>query len=57
MYTYWFDLEVSGPVSEDQIEALGDVLAAAGGIDATVQADHRAASSGSLAKLIPRCTP
>lgn len=41
MYTYWFDLDVGGPVSEDQIEALGDVLASAGGIDGTVQADHR----------------
>jgi hypothetical protein len=41
VYTYWFDLEVAGPVSEDQIEALGDVLTAAAGIDASVQADHR----------------
>jgi predicted transcriptional regulator len=39
--TYWFDLEVSGPVTEDHIEALGDVLTAAGGIDATVQAGER----------------
>jgi hypothetical protein len=39
--TYWFDLEVSGPVTEAHIEALGDVLTAAGGIDATVQADER----------------
>jgi hypothetical protein len=38
VYTYWFDLQVSGPVTEDQAEALGDVLAAHGGIDATVQA-------------------
>jgi hypothetical protein len=36
--TYWFDVEVGGPVTEDQIETLGDVLTAAGGIDATVQA-------------------
>ncbi|HXL89803.1 MAG TPA: hypothetical protein VN969_12670 [Streptosporangiaceae bacterium] len=41
MKTYWFDVEVSGPVTEEQVEALGDVLAATGGIDATVQADHR----------------
>lgn len=41
MYTYWFDLEVSGPVTEDQVEALGDALASVGGIDATVQADQR----------------
>jgi hypothetical protein len=36
--TYWFDVEVGGPVTEDNIEILGDVLTAAGGIDATVQA-------------------
>ena len=41
MDTYWFDLEVSGPVTEDHIESLGDVLTAAGGIDATAQADER----------------
>ena len=41
MYTYWFELEVSGPVTEDQVEALGDVLAPVGGIDATVQAGRR----------------
>ncbi len=40
MYTYWFDLEV-GPVTESQIEALGDAIESAGGTDATVQADHR----------------
>jgi hypothetical protein len=39
--TYWFDIEVAGPVTEDHAEALGEVLSAAGGIDATVQADHR----------------
>jgi hypothetical protein len=39
--TYWFDLEVEGPVTEDHVEALGDILTAAEGIDATVQADHR----------------
>lgn len=41
MNTYWFDVEVAGPVTEDDAEALGEVLSAAGGIDATVQADHR----------------
>lgn len=41
MNTYWFDLEVAGPVAEDHVEALGDRLTAMGGIDATVQADHR----------------
>lgn len=41
MDMYWFDLEVSGPVTDDHIEALGDVLTAADGIDATVQADER----------------
>jgi hypothetical protein len=39
--TYSFDLEVEGPVTDDHIEALGDILTDAGGIDATVQADHR----------------
>jgi hypothetical protein len=39
--TYWFDLEVGAPVTDDHVEALGDVLTAADGIDATVQADHR----------------
>lgn len=38
MNTYWFDVEVDGPVTEEHVEALGDVLTAAGGIDATVQA-------------------
>lgn len=41
MNVYWFDVDVAGPVTPGQIEALGDVLAAAGGIDATVQADER----------------
>ncbi|HTU04808.1 MAG TPA: hypothetical protein VMG13_04570 [Trebonia sp.] len=41
MHTYWFDLEVEGPVTDDLVEALGDILTAAAGIDATVQADHR----------------
>jgi hypothetical protein len=35
---YWFDVEVTGPVTDAHIEALGDVLTEAGGIDATVQA-------------------
>jgi hypothetical protein len=39
--TYWFDLEVEGPVTDYLVEALGDVLTARAGIDATVQADHR----------------
>jgi hypothetical protein len=36
---YWFDLDVVGPVTDDHVEALGETLSAAGGIDATVQAD------------------
>jgi hypothetical protein len=44
MSTYWFDLEVSGPVSEQHVETLADVLVAAGGIDATVQADAEGGS-------------
>jgi hypothetical protein len=39
--TYWFDVEVAGPVTDDHIEALGDVLTAGDGIDATPQADDR----------------
>lgn len=39
MNVYWFDIEVAGPVSDDQIEALGSRLADE--IDATVQADDR----------------
>lgn len=38
MNTYWFDVEVAGPVTEDDIAALGDLLTAAGEIDAIVQA-------------------
>ena len=38
---YWFDLDVVGPVTDDHVEALGETLSAAGGIDATVQADDR----------------
>ncbi len=32
MNTYWFDLKVSGPVTDDHVEALGNVLTGAGGI-------------------------
>jgi hypothetical protein len=38
---YWFDIEVVGPVTDDHVEALGETLSAAGGIDATVQAGDR----------------
>ena len=38
MDVYWFDVDVAGPVTDDDAEALGGVLSAAGGIDATVQA-------------------
>jgi hypothetical protein len=38
---YWFEVGVTGPVTEDEAEALGGVLSAAGGIDATVQAGER----------------
>lgn len=41
MPTYWFDVEVAGPVTIDDLETLGDVLTAGDGIDATPQADHR----------------
>lgn len=41
MQIYWFDLEVAGPVTGDDAEALGDVLTAKDGIDASVQADER----------------
>lgn len=41
MHTYWFDVEVAGPVTDDHVEVLGDVLTAADGIDATVQAGER----------------
>jgi hypothetical protein len=39
--TYWFDVEVAGPLTDDHFEALGDVLTAGDGIDATPQADER----------------
>jgi hypothetical protein len=38
---YWFEVEVARPVIEDDLEALGDVLTAADGLDATPQADER----------------
>jgi hypothetical protein len=41
MDTYWFDVEVAGPVTDAHIEAFAEVLAGAGGIDASVQADER----------------
>ncbi len=41
MSVYWFDIEVAGPVTAEHAEALGEVLSAAGGIDATVQAGDR----------------
>lgn len=41
MNTYWFDVEVGGPVTVDHIAALGDLLADAGGIDAIVQAGQQ----------------
>jgi hypothetical protein len=41
MNVYWFEVRVAGPVTGDDVEALGGVLSAAGGIDATVQAGER----------------
>ncbi len=41
MNVYWFDVEVAGPVTLDDMEKLFEVLAAGDGIDATPQADHR----------------
>jgi hypothetical protein len=41
MDVYWFDIDVAGPVTDDDAEALGAVLSAAGGIDATLQAGDR----------------
>jgi hypothetical protein len=38
---YWFDLDMVGPVTDDHVEALGETLSGAGGIDATVQAGDR----------------
>ncbi|MCO5994869.1 hypothetical protein [Actinoallomurus rhizosphaericola] len=38
MNVYWFDVNVAGRVTDRHAEALGDVLTAADGIDATVQA-------------------
>jgi hypothetical protein len=36
--TYWFDVEVGGPVTDDHIASLGELLTAAREIDAIVQA-------------------
>lgn len=41
MNVYWFEVVVAGPVTDDDAEALGNVLSAAQGIDATVQAGER----------------
>jgi len=41
MNLYWFDVLVAGPVTDDDIERLGDVLTAGDGIDGTVQAGDR----------------
>ena len=41
MGVYWFEVEVAGVVTEGDAETLGEVLSAAGGIDATVQAGER----------------
>lgn len=41
MDVYWFEVEVVGPVADDHVEALGERLSAADGIDATVQAGDR----------------
>jgi hypothetical protein len=41
MNAYWFEVRVAGPVTDEDVEALGGVLSAAGGIDATVQAGER----------------
>jgi len=35
---FWFDIQVLGPVTDDHVEALGDALTAARGIDVTFQA-------------------
>lgn len=41
MDMFWFDVEVAGPVADEDAEALGDVLSAGAGIDATLQAGER----------------
>ncbi|MCO6009342.1 hypothetical protein NE236_30660 [Actinoallomurus purpureus] len=38
MNVYWFDVNVAGPVTDEHAEALGEMLAAADRIDATIQA-------------------
>jgi len=34
VHVCWFDVEVAGPVTDDDLERLGDVLTAGDGIDA-----------------------
>jgi hypothetical protein len=41
MNVYWFEVQVAGPVTDDDSEALGQFLPAAGRIDATVRAGER----------------
>lgn len=41
MNVYWFEIEVSGPVTEDNVESLAKRVSGDGGIDATVQGDRR----------------
>lgn len=41
MNVYWFDVQVAGPVADDDVEALFEVMAAGDGIDVTVQAGER----------------
>jgi hypothetical protein len=38
---YWFEVAVAGPVTDDDVERLGDMLTAGDGIDGTVQAGER----------------
>jgi hypothetical protein len=60
MDVYWFDVEVAGPVTEDQGEALGGLLAARGGIDATaakVRGPGRAPVPFAAAGAVASCAP
>lgn len=43
MNVYWFDLEIAGPVTDEQVDRLAEVIIANSGegVDATVQADDR----------------
>ncbi|MEO3784657.1 hypothetical protein ABGB12_15075 [Actinocorallia sp. B10E7] len=43
MNVYWFDLEVAGPVTDEHVDRLAEVIVEnrGDGIDATVQADER----------------